>query len=53
MLAVIAAVLFGVGFILQGSGAHTNAWLSPTSLLLAGLACLALHMCGINWTRSK
>jgi hypothetical protein len=51
MLAVIAAVLFGAGLIIQGSGAHTNAWLSPVSLLLAGLACLALHLCGINWTR--
>lgn len=51
MLAVLAAVLFGAGLILQGSAAHTNAWLSPASLLLAGLTCLALHLCGINWTR--
>lgn len=51
MLAVIATVLFGVAFVLNGSGAHTNAWLSPLSLALAGLACLALHLSGVTWTR--
>lgn len=51
MLAVIAAVLFAVGFILTGSGDHTSTWLSPTALILAGLACLALHLAGINWSR--
>ncbi len=54
MLAIIAAILFGIGFVLSGSGDHTNAWFSPTSLILAGLTCLALHLCGIGtttWTR--
>jgi len=52
MFAVLAAVLFAVGYILSGSAAHTNAWLSPGALTLAGLFCLALHLCGIGtWTR--
>lgn len=51
MFAIIAAILFGVGYVLTGSGDHTNAWLSPTALILAGLALLALHLSGINWTR--
>lgn len=53
MLAIIAAVLFGVGFVLSGSGAHTNAWLSPISLLLAGLACLALHIASGAWSKRQ
>ncbi len=52
MLAIIAAVLFAVGYILDASAAHTSAWLSPGALTLAGLACLALHAAGIGtWTR--
>jgi hypothetical protein len=51
MLAIIAAALFGVGFVLSGSGAHTNTWLSPSALTLAGLCLLALHLSGVNWTR--
>jgi len=54
MLAILAAILFAVGFILDGSGTHTNAWLSPGALTLAGLFFLALHLCGIGtttWTR--
>jgi len=52
MLAILAAILFGVGFVLSGNGDHTNTWFSPTSLMLAGLTCLALHLAGIGtWTR--
>jgi hypothetical protein len=51
VLAVLAAVLFGVGFVLSGSGDHTDTWFSPISLLLAGLACLALHLSGVTWSR--
>lgn len=53
MLAIIAAILFGVGYILDGAGDHTSTWLSPGALTLAGLACLALHLSGINWPRPK
>ena len=52
MLAILAAVLFAVGYILQASAAHTNTWLSPGALTLAGLFCLALHLAGVGtWTR--
>lgn len=52
MLAILAAILFAVGYILDASAAHTNAWLSPGALTLAGLFCLALHLAGVgNWTR--
>jgi hypothetical protein len=51
MLAIIAAVLFAVGYVLDGAGDHTNTWLSPGALVLAGLALLALHLSGVTWTR--
>lgn len=52
MLAILAAIFFGVGFVLSGNGDHTNTWLSPGALTLAGLLCLALHLAGIGtWTR--
>ncbi len=46
MFAIIACVLFALGAILEGSGTHTSAWLSPGTLVCAGLACLALHVSG-------
>lgn len=48
MFAVIAAVLFGVAFVLNGAGSHTSVWLSPMSLMLLGLASLALHLAGVG-----
>lgn len=44
LLAAVAALL---GFFLNGSGSHTNAWLSPMSLLLLAVALLALHLSGV------
>lgn len=46
MLAIVAFILFVIAGILQGSGAHTNAWFSPLALACYGLACLALHVSG-------
>ena len=46
MLAVIAAVLFAIAFIINAAAIATDALLSPLSLLLAGLACLAVHLTG-------
>lgn len=52
MLAILAAVLAGVGFVLDGAQAHTGPWLSPPALSLAALARLALHLAGAGtWTR--
>lgn len=51
MLAVLAAILAGVGYILDGTGAHTSAWFSPGALTLAAVACLALHFSGFVYNR--
>ncbi|MGB6577516.1 MAG: hypothetical protein WBF34_06320 [Streptosporangiaceae bacterium] len=55
MLAIIAAILFGIAWIINGTGTVTNAWFSVTGLLLLGLACLALHQAGIGsaWVRRR
>ena len=43
MFALLAAILGAVGYIIDGSGAHTSIWLSPGALTLACVALLALH----------
>jgi hypothetical protein len=48
MLAIAAAILFAIAFLLNATNTATNAVFSPMSLLLAGLACLALHVAGIG-----
>jgi hypothetical protein len=55
MLAIIAAILFGITWIINATGTVTNAWFSVTGLLLLGLACLALHQAGIGsaWVRRR
>jgi hypothetical protein len=46
MLAVIAAIVLFVAFILHAAHIATDAVFAPISLLFIGLACLALHMAG-------
>ena len=41
MLAIIAAILFAIAWVINATGMATNAWFSGTGLLLLGLACLA------------
>jgi hypothetical protein len=55
MLAIIAAILFGIAWVINATGTATNAWFSVTGLLLLGLACLALHQAGIGsaWVRRR
>ena len=48
MLAVIAAIIFAIAFIIRATGTATDAVFAPDSLLLAGLALLALHQAGIG-----
>jgi hypothetical protein len=48
MLAIIAAVLFGIAFILNATSTATDAIFSVTSLALVGLVCLALHLAGVG-----
>ena len=48
MFGIVSAVLFGVAFIFNGTGSEPSGWFSPTSLMLAGLFCLALHLIGVG-----
>ncbi len=55
MLAIIAAVIFAIAWIINATGTATNAWFSALDLLFIGLACLALHQAGIGsaWVRRR
>ncbi|HXW43324.1 MAG TPA: hypothetical protein VEL03_00950 [Streptosporangiaceae bacterium] len=48
MLAVIAAILFAIAFIINAAGIATDAVFAPFSLMLVGLACLAFHLTGVG-----
>jgi hypothetical protein len=52
MFAIIAAIIYGVGFLIAGSATHVNGWFAPIPLLLLGSFCLALHLAGVGtgWT---
>ena len=52
MLAIVAAILFAIAWIINATGTVTNAWFSVTGLLLLGLA---LHQAGIGsaWVRRR
>jgi hypothetical protein len=43
MLAIAAAIIFAIAFLLNATSTATDVVFSFTSLLLAGLTCLALH----------
>lgn len=51
MFAVASFVFAVIGVIVNGTGAHTDAWFSPTGMILASLACLALHVISPVWPR--
>lgn len=48
MLAIVAAIIFVIAFLLNATSTATSAVFSSTSLLFVGLACLALHMAGVG-----
>ena len=48
MLGFVAAALFVIAFLINATSTSTSAVFSPLSLLLVGLACLALHLAGIG-----
>jgi hypothetical protein len=48
MLAIIAVIIFAIAFIVNVTGTATDTVFAPTSLLLVGLALLALHQAGIG-----
>ena len=55
LLAIIAAIIFAIAFIINATGTAVSAVFDPTSLLLVGLALLALHLAGVgsgwSWRR--
>jgi len=55
MLGYIAAIIFAIAFLISATSTTTDAIFSPISLLLVGLACLALHLAGVgtgwSWPR--
>lgn len=48
MLAIVAAIIFAVAFVIRVTSTATDVILAPISLLLAGLVFLALHQAGIG-----
>jgi hypothetical protein len=48
MLGYVAAALFIIAFLINAAATSTDAVFSPLSLMLAGLACLALHLAGVG-----
>jgi hypothetical protein len=48
MLAIAAAVIFAIAFLLDVTGPAAGAVFAPASLLLPGLGCRALHIAGIG-----
>lgn len=47
MFGFAAVAFFVIAFVVNGSGTTvSSAWYTPTSLMLAGLVCLAVHMLG-------
>jgi hypothetical protein len=48
MLGYVAVVLFIIAFLINATNTATSAVFSATSLMLLGLACLALHLSGVG-----
>ncbi|GLW06743.1 hypothetical protein Misp01_18730 [Microtetraspora sp. NBRC 13810] len=48
MLAIIAAIIFGLGLLLDLLGAQLGAGITGTTFLLLGLLLLALHQAGVG-----
>ena len=48
MLAIAAAIIFAIAFVINATGTVTDAVFSTTGLLLLGLPCLALHEAGVG-----
>ncbi|MEV3859372.1 hypothetical protein AB0J38_34345 [Streptomyces sp. NPDC050095] len=48
MLAFVAAVLFVIAFVIHATKTSTEVVFDPTSLMLVGLAFLAVHSAGVG-----
>ncbi|MBN6037532.1 hypothetical protein [Amycolatopsis sp. 195334CR] len=60
MLAIVAAVIFGLALILDLTDASIGEVINGGTLLTAGLLCMALHLAGVGanvrtggWRRSR
>lgn len=48
MIAIIAAILFGLALLLQLTSASFGTIITATTLTTAGLLCVALHLAGVG-----
>jgi len=55
MLAILAAIVFGIAFVFNATGRATDRIFSVTSLLILGLILMALHLAlaGSVWVRRR
>lgn len=60
MLAIVAAIIFGLALLLDLADANLGEAFDSTTLLMAGLLCLSLHMAGVGagvrtwgWRRTR
>jgi hypothetical protein len=55
MLAIIAAIIFAFALILDWANTNLGDAFTPTTLLTAGLLCVALHLAGVgtNWRTGR
>lgn len=55
MLAILAAIVFGIAFVFNATGRATDRIFSVTGLLILGLILLALHLAvtGSVWVRRR
>ncbi len=53
MLAIVAAIIFGLGFLLDLLDTQIAGSISGTTFMLLGLTLLALHQAGVGTASSK
>lgn len=53
MLAIVAAIIFGLGFLLDLLNVRIGSGISGTTFILLGLTLLALHQAGIGTASVK
>jgi len=54
MFGIAAVVLFTIAAILSGTATHVSStWFQPATLMLFGLACLAVHLLPLDEYRRR
>jgi len=48
MLGIAAAIVFGIAFVIAATTTSTSVVFAPSTLILAGLCLLALHLSGVG-----